>query len=209
MPSTGQGSTFEHLPDSFIPNHGSNFLGPLRTRHARIKTPRIPLPYDNPHSHNYSPPKDDLTFHPDPFLSNDSNRRLRRLTLLTRTKDFRTTIERYHAQDPKKGKYHSRLYGLWLQGERIRQTFQQSMDLIASDSPTDIIPLEARLRDIEATIQKLTFKMMVDDDFFAPFEYTTPDNSEDEERPGHVVEPCSNNLVNVHEQGSSSGLARG
>jgi hypothetical protein len=187
MPSVGQSSAFERLPDSFIPNHGSNFLGPLRTRHARIKTPRVHLPYDNPRSRNYSPPRDDLTFHPDPFLSDDSNRRLRRLTLLTRTKDFRTTIERYHARDPKKGKYHSRLYGLWLQGERIRQTFQQSMDLIASDSPTDIIP-----------IQKLTFKMMVDDDFFAPFEYTTPE-PEDEVDAGHVED----------EQGSSSGIARG
>jgi hypothetical protein len=174
-----------------------------------LRLPEPPLPYDNPRPHNHSPPKDDLTFHPDPFLSDDSNRRLCRLTLLTRTKDFRTTIERHHARDPKKGKYHSRLYGLWLQGERIRQTFQQSMDIIASDSPTDIIPLEARLRDIEATIQKLTFKMMVDDDFFAPFEYTTPDHSEGGEDPDHVVEPRSDNQVDVHEQGSSSGLARG
>ena len=72
------------------------------------------------------------------------------------------------------------------------------MDLIASDSPTDIIPLEARLRDIEATIQRLTFKMMVDDDFFAPFEYTTPENSVHED-----------DVDRVDEQGSSSGLARG
>jgi hypothetical protein len=60
------------------------------------------------------------------------------------------------------------------------------------------ILLETRLRDIEATIQKLTFKMMVDDDFFAPFEYTTPE-PEDEVDAGHVGD----------EQGSSSGIARG
>jgi hypothetical protein len=195
MPSVAQSSAFERLNDS---HYDSNPLPPLRPRHARIRTPRPHHPYNDPRSRNYTPPADDLTFFPDPFLSDDSNRRLRRLTLLTRTKDFRTTIERHHARDPKKGKYHSRLYGLWLQGERIRQTFQQSMDLIAADTPTDIIPLETRLRDIEATIQKLTFKMMVDDDFFAPFEYTTPE-PEGEEDAGHVGD----------EQGSSSGIARG